>query len=502
MQSDEERLVSCWGRAFLLFGGVGTAPFSMKRAGRSVCYDARMREVAIIGGGAGGLAAAVAAARGGAHVTVYEQKDSVGKSILVSGNGRCNLSNLHIDAGCYRNHTFVSRAFEVLSPDRVHAFFRDLGLVMVDGGAGRLYPATNKAQTVLRVLQVELAGLPVDVVCRRMVKRVVRRKGSDGVGGNRSLGAGADAKRAAAAAGKVATQAHPGAAVGSNAESKRSAAVDGKNGTEAWSCGAKAGAPALALEFMDGSRARCDAVIVAAGGLAPAQLLDVELPYARPRGRLCAIKTDLPSAEGLDKVRTRCTATLMDHDGRVKAVERGEAQFRSFGLSGIAAFNLSRFASEGDTLSLDVVPERSRDELAAELAQSAARHPWRAAIDVLAGYALEPVAQAALRQAGIRADKPLDAPAASRAAGALKGYRMTVRALDDRHAQVHRGGFAVESFNPASLEARGLPGVHVIGEALDVDGPCGGFNLHWAWTTGLLAGAHAAVASIDRVLAE
>ena len=97
---------------------------------------------------------------------------------------------------------------------------------------------------------------------------------------------------------------------------------------------------------------------------------------------------------------------------------------------------------------------------------------------------------------------PLPASDAPHVADVLKGYRMTVRALDDRHAQVHRGGFAVKSFDPQSLEALRMPGLHAIGEALDVDGPCGGYNLHWAWTSGLLAGAHAACVPVRRVLVD
>lgn len=396
-----------------------------------------MGKIAIIGGGAGGLAAAIAAARGGAQVVVYEQRDAVGKSILVSGNGRCNLSNARVDARLYRNAGFVAASFAALPPASVHAFFERLGLVMADGGEGRLYPVTNKAQTVLRVLLLALEDAGVSVTCHRMVKRAVPQG------------------------------AHWG------------------------------------LEFMDGSHREFDAVILAAGGLAPVQLLPEGLPFLRPAGRLCALKTDLASAEGLDKIRARCVVTLFDgRTGAPRAVERGEAQFRSFGLSGIAAFNVSRFAGEGDVLQVDLLPDMDLDQLRAAIARRARRHPWRAAVDLLAGLALEAVAKAVLRQAGCRADLPLPEECAGRVADALKGYRMTVRALDERHAQVHRGGFSVEAFDPRTLEAKGLPNLHVIGEALDVDGPCGGYNLHWAWTSGLLAGAHAAGVSVQQVLTD
>ncbi|MGI6590245.1 MAG: aminoacetone oxidase family FAD-binding enzyme [Eggerthellaceae bacterium] len=403
-------------------------------------YHAPMESIAIIGAGAGGLAAAIAAGRGGAQVDVYEQRDAIGKSILVSGNGRCNLSNLHIRSESYRNQAFVSQTFAALPPSGVHAFFERLGLIMVDGGEGRLYPATNKAETVLRVLELGMSELSVSITCRRMVKRVV-------------------------------------------------VSPDGPAG------------PAFALAFMDGTASSYDSVILAAGGLAPAQLLPTGFSYTRPAGRLCALKTDLDAVAGLDKVRARCALSLYAGDSdRLVAIERGEAQFRSFGVSGIAAFNLSRFARPGDVLCIDFLPEVDLEQLRAAIARRCVRHPWRAAVDLVAGLTLDAVSKAVLRQAGCRPNAPLAEADAGRVADAFKSYRMKVRSLDDRHAQVHRGGFDPAAFDPATLEARDCPGLHVIGEALDVDGPCGGYNLHWAWTTGILAGAHAADIPLPQAL--
>lgn len=429
------RDTSC--RAILL----AAVPFSAARAG-VVRYHAPMESIAIIGAGAGGLAAAIAAGRGGAHIDIYEQKDAIGKSILVSGNGRCNLSNVDIRPALYRNQAFVAETLAALPPSGVQAFFERLGLIMVDGGEGRLYPATNRAETVLRVLELGLSDVDATVICRRMVKGVAAR---------------------------------------SNA----------------------AGAPSFTVSFMDGTALPYDAVILAAGGLAPAQLLPAGFAYTRPVGRLCALKTDLDSAAGLDKVRARCTVTLYAGDSdRLRAVESGEAQFRSFGLSGIAAFNLSRFAQPDDVVRIDFLPDIDLDQLRAALVRRCARHPWRSAVDLVAGLALDAVSKAVLRQAGCRPSVPLAAADAPRVADTFKAYRMTVRALDERHAQVQRGGFDPAAFNPATLEARNVSGLHVIGEALDIDGPCGGYNLHWAWTTGLLAGAHAAGIPIQQALAD
>ena len=109
------------------------------------------------------------------------------------------------------------------------------------------------------------------------------------------------------------------------------------------------------------------------------------------------------------------------------------------------------------------------------------------------GMLLPAVARAALKQAGLRPEAPFDPDDASGLARALKAFPLEVRGVGDaRQCQVTRGGFAVEAFDPATMEARACPGLHVVGEALDVDAPCGGYNLHWAWASGLLAGAAAA----------
>ena len=142
-----------------------------------------MGRLAIIGGGAAGLAAAVTAARElrllgvPGDVAVYEADERVGRSILATGNGRCNFSNARIDAGAYRNAAFVEAALGALAacseemaglapegtcgaagPDPVHAFFAGLGLVWREEGEGRLYPLANKATSVLDVLRGALAA--------------------------------------------------------------------------------------------------------------------------------------------------------------------------------------------------------------------------------------------------------------------------------------------------------------------------------------------------------
>ena len=112
---------------------------------------------------------------------------------------------------------------------------------------------------------------------------------------------------------------------------------------------------------------------------------------------------------------------------------------------------------------------------------------------LFAGMLLPAVARAVCKQAGVRVEDGFSRDGVCALARALKGFRLEVRGVGDaRQCQVTRGGFSVEAFSPETMEARILPGLHVVGEALDVDAPCGGYNLHWAWASGLLAGAAAA----------
>lgn len=397
-----------------------------------------METIAIIGGGAAGLVAAIAAAREahGAEVVVFEADERVGRSILATGNGRCNFSNAQVDARVYRNADFVATAFGELAAmsgdvgDPVHAFFAELGLMWREEGEGRLYPLANKASSVLDVLRAALVREGVQLACERRATRV-------------------DAPE------------HAGGR--------------------------------YHVRFADGSVEHARTVIVATGGRTARELVPGHLAFIEPQPVLGPLRTDTALVKPLNNIRVRCTATLVAPDGMPCASEAGEVLFRDYGISGIAIFNLSRFAEVGDTLTLDLLPQL--DEAACEAALQArfGRFAAPTGEELFTGMLLPAVARAVIKQAGLRTEAPLtvrDVPALIRA---LKGFTLTVLGTGDaRQCQVSRGGFAVGAFDPHTMEAYDLPGLHVVGEALDVDAPCGGYNLHWAWASGLIAGRHAA----------
>ena len=281
-------------------------------------YHGGMKKLMIIGGGAAGLAAAVAAAdalraRGvrvgadagadGVDVAVCEADERVGRSILATGNGRCNFSNAQVDAAAYRNAAFVGAALDELrragglrggdGADPVHAFFADLGLVWREEGEGRLYPLANKATSVLEVLRAAASDAGVREECGREAVRLdaPARKGDR-----------------------------------------------------------------FHVRFADGAVLHAEAVIVAAGGNAARALVPEGLAWEEPRAVLGPLRTDARLVKALNNIRVRCAASLVGRDGAEKACERGEVLFRDYGVSGIAVFNLSRFAEPGDTLRIDLLP--------------------------------------------------------------------------------------------------------------------------------------------------
>lgn len=452
-----------------------------------------MKTLAIIGGGAGGLACAVQAARtlracdaaakgnaarDGVRVVVYEADDErVGRSILATGNGRCNFSNAHIDAGLYRSSAFVAAALGALrrgedgraaaaglsseggfaggagasgaaaacpagpagsaTGDPVHGFFADLGLLWREEAEGRLYPLPNKASAVLDVLRAAARSLGVEMVCGH---RAVRIDAPERPGGR------------------------------------------------------------FRVRFADKSVEHAEAIVVAVGGRAMGKLkMPGGLPMRNPHPTLGPLRTDNRLTRQLNNIRVRGSASIV-RDGRVLATERGEVLFRDYGVSGVAVFNLSRTARPGDTLSLDFLPD-----VAAVDAQEFLRARSRRMAGVLggelsceafaSGMLLPQVARVLLGEAALDGAAAFDDAATSALARVLKGFALEVQGIgDERQCQVMRGGLEVESFDPRTCEALGVPGLFAVGEALDVDAPCGGYNLHWAWASGMLAGRAAASA--------
>ncbi|MCI8468483.1 MAG: FAD-dependent oxidoreductase [Eggerthellaceae bacterium] len=472
-------------------GAAGLAAAVSAAEALSRCAAARVGERAA--GGRGANAGSPAGGRGSgaggpgerARVVLLEADERVGRSILATGNGRCNFSNACVDPALYRNGAHVAAVLDALEerwaqaglgdeaaedrdgdaarasgpglgstvapapgqPDEfalwpvpanaVQAFFADRGLCWREESEGRLYPLPNKATAVLDVLRAAAEAAGVDVRCGTAVERVEPAR-------------------------------EPGGR--------------------------------LTLRLADGRLERADAVIVAVGGAVPRTLLPealVATSFHDPVPTLGPVATAARHTRPLDNIRVRGALELW-RDGARVAREKGEVMFRKYGVSGIAAFNLSRLAEPGDELAVDFLPPVAPDAAeafltarAARLAASLGRAPSCA--DVLRGLVLAPVAHELLAACRLGEDAPADGRAAAALASVLKGLRLPVEGLGDaRQCQVRRGGVDVGAVDARTGECRAVPGLYLAGEALDVDAPCGGYNLHWAWASGLLAGLSAA----------
>jgi predicted Rossmann fold flavoprotein len=392
--------------------------------------------VLVVGGGAAGLCAAIAAARLGAAVTLLEGGARVGRKVLASGNGRCNLTNLSVSSAAYNRPDFVGPVLSAYPCDGIRSFFSDMGLLTYADDEERIYPVTNVANSVLDVLRLECAHLGIEERCDFEAARLSAEAGGASEGGG----------------------------------------------------------PGFEVISRDGERIRADSVVVATGGGADPLLAEMGHAHVECSPVLLPIRTDTEPIRGLSGIRVRCAASLLaGSTGAPLATECGELLFREYGVSGIMIFDLSRSLEPGCALSLDFFPDIAADELRTMIVERCAALSWRTAETLFDGMLHKRVAQAVLRAAGIA---PKTSAAQLRAEGLsalLKDFRLEVVGRGDaKQAQVTRGGASVAEFDPATMASRRVGGLFAAGEVLDIDGRCGGFNLHWAWASGIVAGESAA----------
>lgn len=389
------------------------------------------RSVVVVGAGASGMAAAIAAAQTGAQVCVLEKAPKAGRSVMASGNGRCNFANADLSPERYNDPAFVAAAMgsDPLAP--ILDLFGALGLWYVSDDEGRLFPRSRAAASVLDVLLAGMAERGVELRLETPVQAVASHS--------------------------------PGC----------------------WRIECASQAPMT-----------CDALIWAAGGgTAAIPAVGARLPQTPERVALCPLACEPRPGKALDGVRVSCVATLLDR-GTLVAERTGEVLLRPYGLSGIAIFDLSRLAHPGDTVALDLLPDVGEAALADLLEERVGRLSTRCATDAgrlgfLDGALHPKVGRFFMeRVCGRAGECPIDS---RRLAHLIKNWEFRVEGLADQtHGQVTQGGLATSAFDPRTLEATAAPGLFACGEALDIDGECGGLNLAWAWSSGMVAGVAAA----------
>ncbi|MGN0538304.1 MAG: NAD(P)/FAD-dependent oxidoreductase [Candidatus Fimenecus sp.] len=402
-----------------------------------------MTKIAIIGGGASGLACAVELMhtvknKEDVSVTVLERLTRVGKKILVTGNGRCNLTNMNSVASGYRGDTAFSKvALNRFTPESNIEFFNSMGLYTRTEEEGRVYPLSNQASSVLDALRFECGRLGVQTVCDY---RAVHLKTI-----NTSLG----------------------------------------------------------VKIVVNNRDRFDYAVIASGGKAAKVhgtdgdsydlLKMLGHNIIPPVPALVSLNCD-DFTKSLKGVRSICKMNLVI-DGEKAFENYGEVQFTDYGLSGIPIMQISRFVSvspsENICIDLDVTPDFDEKQIMEYLIS-------RRAVDtglcenMLGGIINKQLCIALMKECAIAVNGRVNELADNelqKLAKILKCWRIKVknsRSFD--FAQVTAGGADCSQFEPETMESKLVNNIFCCGEALNVDGDCGGYNLQWAWSSGRSAG--------------
>ena len=387
------------------------------------------------------MTAALTAVRLGHEVTLYERQARVGRKLMATGNGRCNLTNTGAGPSNYHGEApdFVRPALEAFPSEAALDFFRGLGLLAREEWGGRVYPLSNSANSVVDVLRQALDAAGVELIAGDRV-RELRRAGS-------------------------------GYSVTTESGDKRS----------------------------------FDAVVVACGGLAGEKLgggrdgyeLLKALGHTRTalRPALVQITTEPMYPRSLKGIKADCALRVLSR-GRLLASSCGELLFTETGVSGPAAFDVSRAVSEaGDAkmeLEIDFLRDYTSEEVLAHLQNRVKTAPELPASELLTGSVHNRLGRMLIKYADVEASAPLSALTERElrtVAGACKRFKLPVRGTEGfANAQVTAGGIRTSEFDPRTLESRLCPRLFACGEVLDIDGDCGGYNLQWAWSSGVLAG--------------
>ena len=402
-----------------------------------------MRDIAIIGGGASGLVAAITAARLGAKVTIFERQNRIGKKILVTGNGRCNITN--IDMERKRFHTTSKKdCYQPVASKDVETtltFFKTLGIERIIEKT-KVYPASEQASSVVDVLRMEVERLGIEIL---VDTKVVKLK-PEGAKWN------------------------------------------------------------VLTEI--GEKYSFDRVIVATGGLAAPQLGCDETGYGLLKAlghhqvptlpTLVHIVSPTKYCKMMQGMRFKSEVSIWV-EGKNVRTEKGEVLFTEDGLSGPPIFQLSRIAAnsfqkkQACEIHMDFMPEATKEDLIATIYERIGNGAHKTIEELFIGWLNKRAVMAIIKQADVGSPvapcENLDYEMVEALAKTMKKLVFEVKGTRGfKFAQATVGGITLDEVDLETMESLKAPGLYITGEVLDVDGDCGGYNLQWAWSTGLVAG--------------
>ncbi|MBQ3211720.1 MAG: NAD(P)/FAD-dependent oxidoreductase [Oscillospiraceae bacterium] len=399
-----------------------------------------MKTAVIIGGGASGMMAALTAAeKENIRVILIERQQRVGRKLLATGNGRCNLTNIYAGPANYHGEQpgFADFALEKFTPQNTLDFFAALGLVTVTEDSGRVYPLSDSANSVVDVLRFALDERGVEVRCGVSVRALFKKDGGYTVSTD---GGDVYADYVVVACGGAAGE-------------KLGGVMDGYE----------------ILKNLGHKRTRLYPSLV--------QLITA---------------SDYPRA--LKGVRADARLSLFCGD-ELMAESVGELQFTEKGISGPVSFDVSRAAAvlgEEGRLSVDFMRNFDENTVRKLLTKRRDSFPKLECAELFTGMLHNRLGRMLIKYARLNPSTPLgslkDADIEA-AVSACKGFHLPLCGTEGfDKAQVTAGGIKTGGVDPQTMQSWFMPNLFICGELLDVDGDCGGFNLQWAWASGRMAG--------------
>ncbi len=397
-------------------------------------------DLTVIGGCASGLAAAISCKRKHPEkkIAVVEKLPKIGKKILATGNGKCNLTNLEALSHGYRNKDFTEPAMNKYPPQKVIGFFESMGLLCYSDSCGRVYPESNTASSVLDALRIEAERLDIDIICDFPVSEIKKQNGLFEINGEiRSE--------------KV--------IIATGGKSSPSQGSDGSG----YVLAKKSGHTVTALH----------------PALVPLTVAD-------------------EITKSLKGIRARDVMLTLEN-GKILKQSRGEILFADYGLSGIAAMELAADAEisindvkKNTFTHIDFTPSYSEKYLF-EYMKKLKNIKGECSLDYLLNGILPKQIGIAICKAckiykGERKISTLNDAELKMLASKIKDFSIKVTGTKGfQNAQVTCGGVSVNEIDPETMQSKICEGLYFAGEIIDVDGACGGFNLQWAWASGMLA---------------
>jgi len=404
-------------------------------------------KIAIIGGGASGLVAAISFVKAlenkNVEVSILERMDRVGKKILATGNGRCNLSNSNTNEKYYhsKNHKFIKDILNQFSYKDTIKFFESIGLICRLESDGRIYPYSNQASSVLDVLRIEIKHLGIKEICNFEVSDIKKYQ-------NKFIISSTNNQKYEAAKLILSTGGNTYSSLGSNGS-----------------------------------------------GYKLLKALGHTIVAIHPS--LVQVKSDSKLVKALNGIRINAVAKLIKNQ-KVIRQEKGELQFTEYGLSGILILQLSTMIKNQTDMkiSIDVMPEFEKNKVEQIIRNKISNEGWKTLDSFFVGILNKKVGQMILKSSGIislsRKVNNLSENEIKAIINTIKDWQFNITGtMSWNNAQVTSGGADATEFYP-TLESKKVKDLYVTGELLDVDGDCGGFNLQWAWATGFIAGKEAA----------